>query len=140
MRAFFQAVFAGVLAGALLPMLGTVALALGALPSALRGGGQVLPLFGISILPLIYTVPLVLVGSLVIGLPVTVILKKINRESAAAYVAAGAAGGLVVPLIILLSINAPSGYWACLVGAFSGGMTGATWWTARKPNVRSPPH
>lgn len=133
---FLRAVLAGVLAGASPPMLATGGIALSVLPGALERGEQVLPLLVLAVFPLVYAIPLVLVGSIIIGLPVAVILRKRNSESAAAYVAAGAVGGFVVPLTILLSLHAPSGsYWLCFLGAFSGGVTGATWWTARKPRV-----
>ncbi len=101
------------------------------------GEGRLLPLLWLVVLPLVVTILLVLLGSVLIGLPVTVLLRKRGGESAAAYIAAGAVGGLALPALVLLALNAPSGYWTCLLGAFSGGVTGATWWTrARKPNVR----
>lgn len=83
-----------------------------------------------------YRVVLVLGSSLIFGLPFTRFLRACGCESAVAYVVGGVALGFAVPVLVLLYIGAPSGYWIAILGGFSGGVTANTWWReAREPNV-----
>jgi hypothetical protein len=80
MRGFGKAVAWGTLAGAALPLAFTTILALSFLPDVFSGKmtiGQILYLLG---LPLIVAFPIVLLASIVFGLPLTALLRRINRE------------------------------------------------------------
>ena len=135
LRAFVQAVLLGAIAAAA-PMLvvtgiiGTASI----LDGGPRGDGVIAPALYLMVLPLVVSLPVVLTASLIVGLPVTLLLKRWNRESAWAYAACGAVAGALIPLVGLLAAGAPSGYWTALLGVIGGAVTGWTWWfTARKP-------
>jgi len=135
MRAFTKSVLWGTLAACALPCAFTIALAINSLPEGLDGGGRLFPSLWLAILPIVVTFPLVLGASLLFGLPLTVLLKRTERESASAYTISGAVLGFAVPLVVLLIIRAPAGHWMALLGAFSGAVTGQTWWqSAREPS------
>jgi hypothetical protein len=141
MRAFIQAILAGVAAGAFLPTLLTIGIAVTLLPDVLHGTTQVRSILYLVALPVLVTVPLVLLGSVLIGLPATLLLKRRGQESAAAYMLVGAIGGTAILLLALLLMRASEGGWLCLLGAFSGAVTGGTWWrAARKSKSTEPPN
>ena len=136
MWAFAKSVLIGTFAAAALPSVFTIALAINSLPEGINGGGRLFPSFWLAILPSVVAFPLVLGASIIVGLPLTAWLKRSGRETGAAYTVAGAALGFVIPLIILLIIHAPAGYWTVILGAFSGAITAHTWWrSAREPNI-----
>lgn len=85
----------------------------------------------LAILPLAVAFPLVLSSSLLIGIPVTVTLRKIRRETSKLYVICGASFGFVVPIIILTIGRAPAGYWMSLLGALGGAATAWSWARSR---------
>lgn len=90
----------------------------------------------LAILPLLISIPVVLGASLFVGLPLTLLLKRSKRESAVAYISLGAIMGFILPIVILLVMVAPGGYWIALPGAVGGAVTGRTWWvSAREPKV-----
>lgn len=137
MWAFTKSVLLGTLAAAAAPSVFTVALAINSLPEGLDGGGRLFPSFWLAILPTVVTLPLVLGASFLFGLPLTMLLKRSDRETATAYTTGGAILGFAIPLVFLLIIRAAEGYWIVLLGAFSGAVTAHTWWrSAREPNVR----
>jgi hypothetical protein len=64
-----------------------------------------------------------------------VLLKQNKRESASAYAISGAVFGFAILLAIVMIFLDPSLYWMALLGAFSGAVTGQTWWrSGRQPN------
>jgi hypothetical protein len=135
MRPFLKSVALGTLAGGAMPSVFTCAIALMALPSGLVAPYRALPIIWIALLPALIAFVLVLGSSLIFGLPFTRLLRACGRESAAAYIIGGVALGFAVPILALLSISAPSGYWIAILGGFSGGVTANTWWReAREPN------
>lgn len=139
MRAFLKSVAAGSLAGAGPVLIFTMLLAVVSLPEGINGPGSLLATLWLAILPLVVSAPIVLVASIVIGLPLTYVLHRQNRESAATYIGWGAAFGFIIPIVVLIWIAAQSGYWIALLGAASGGITGRTWWiSARQGNVSYP--
>lgn len=100
------------------------------------GDVRIFPALWLAFLPLFIAIPLVFSASLIFGIPLTLILKRQGRESAAAYIGIGAAIGAIIPIVILLAMAAPAGYWMSVLGALGGGVTGRTWWiAARCPNV-----
>jgi hypothetical protein len=118
----------------------TVLIAAWTIPEGLNGDGNLLPSLWLAILPLVVATPLVLGASICVGLPLTYFLQRNGRESLNAYCGAGVVVGAVLPIAMLLILAAPAGYWMALFGAFSGAVTGRTWWvTAREPRIRKGP-
>ena len=139
MRAFAKSVLLGTVAGAAPVCAVTFAIAL-ALAVDGGGGTGLFPLLWLALLPVVVTLPLVLAASIVFGLPLTALLKRLEGETGATYVVCGAAIGFVIPLAILLMIRAPAEYWTVTLGAFSGAVTAHTWWrSARDPNAAHRP-
>lgn len=131
---FAKSVLFGALAGAAPMLIFTTVLAIGSLPEGVNGDGNLLPSLKLAILPLVVSLPLVLGASIVIGLPLTAILKRKGWESGMVYIATGAVAGFILPIVILLLLHAPAGYWTAHLGAVGGAVTGRTWWTsAREP-------
>lgn len=139
MRPFVKSVLFGALAGAAPVLIFTGALAIASLPQGLNGAGRLFPSLWLAILPLVVSIPLVLGASIIFGLPLTLILRRRGWESASAYISVGAIVGFALPIVILLLMAAPAGYWMALLGAFSGAVTGRTWWlSGREPHVSYP--
>lgn len=135
MRPFVKSVILGAFSGAFPVLIVTCVLALLSLPDSLIQG-NIFPSLWLAILPLVISLPLVLGASILIGLPLTALLKLKGWESAVIYVSVGAITGFIIPIVILLLIKAPAGYWMALLGAFGGGVTGRTWWVSgREPHV-----
>lgn len=87
--------------------------------------------------PLALSLAFVLPACLVIGLPATALLRATGLESSSVYVVLGGCFGFLLPLGVLALMNAEEGWWLALLGAFSGAVTGKTWWAeARDPLVR----
>ena len=91
----------------------------------------IVPSLYLAVLPLLVALPVVLSASLVIGLPLSLVLRRLKAESGTAYVLCGLAFGAVIPPAILAAIHAQGGWWMWLLGAFSGGAAAYTWWTHR---------
>jgi hypothetical protein len=128
MGAFFRTVAVGTLAGAWLPMIFTVVVAVSLIPDAIDGHGSVASSLLLAVFPIGVTLAFVLPASILLGLPVTVILVRLRAESEAAYVLTGLAIGFALPLLVLAWTGAAEGWWLTLLGAFSGSITGRTWW------------
>jgi hypothetical protein len=128
---FVKSVLLGALAGSAPFLVFTGTLVATSLPRGFNGDGQ------LAVLPLLVATPIVLVSSILIGLPLTVVLRRRGSESRFAYIASGGAAGFIIPPVILFLMSAPSGYWIAILGAVGGGVTGRTWWaSARDPEVR----
>ena len=132
MWAFAKSVFYGALVGAAFPMMFTVSLALSA-----TGGNWGWTVW-FAFMPLAVAIIVVLVASVVLGLPLTFVLKRQQRERASAYVGAGAAAGFIIPILLYhwqSGIDLGSVFLA-IMGSLSGSVTGFTWWlSARKPRL-----
>lgn len=86
--------------------------------------------------PFLVAFPIVLGSSVLVGLPVTFLLKKRGWENVTTYVFLGVIVGFFVPIIVLLIGNAEGGYPLAMLGALSGGVTARTWWVSgREPYV-----
>jgi hypothetical protein len=128
MGAFFKTVAVGTLAGAWLPMIFTVVVAVSLIPDSIDGHGSVASSLLFAVFPIGVTLAFVLPASVLLGLPVTVILVRLRAESEAAYILIGLAIGAALPLLVLAWMGASEGWWLTLLGAFSGSITGRTWW------------
>lgn len=133
-----KAITAGTLAGAIVPvlMLGMATLAFSSSTSDYKTG--------LSFVLVGFLIPLALVSgsALLIGVPVTLLLKLGRLESQAAYMMVGGLAGILVPgLVLAVAESDPHMFYAGLapgvLGAFSGAITGRAWWRAyRKEAVR----
>ena len=125
--AFVRAVLYGALAAAAPVLVVTVTLGIASmLDGGWRGDGKLAPSLWLAVLPL------VLAASLLVGLPLTMLLRRFDRESERAYTTCGAVAGCLIPIGGLLAMAAPSGHWTALLGAFGGAVTGRTWWSAAR--------
>jgi hypothetical protein len=134
---FVKSVLLGALAGSAPFLVFTGTLVATSLPRGFNGDGQLAGMLWVAVLPLLVATPTVLVSSILIGLPLTVVLRRRGSESRFAYIASGGAAGFIIPPVILFLMSAPSGYWIAILGAVGGGVTGRTWWaSAHDPDVR----
>lgn len=135
---FVKSVIYGSLAGAA-PMLWVLILfSVGLQSYGVDGGSDWRLLLLFAAVLLIVSTVLVLGATLFIGLPLTWILSRKKRESAAAYIGAGIAFGLAIPILmfVLSRGGEPDSYWLALFGALGGGVAGRTWWvSAREPKI-----
>jgi hypothetical protein len=123
LRAFLFAVLTGACAAAAPGLLMTVPLGLSMVLREANFGGL---LFMFT--PLMIALPVVLGASLVIGLPLTALLRAWNREAGEYYVLAGIACG-AVPFFVwmLLPDAAPDVGMLVVCGAIGGAATGWRW-------------
>lgn len=119
-RAFFKAVFQGTLAGGLPFMAFTV-------PIAVSGHLDLLSAIYVGGLPIGVAFALVLVSSLLVGLPIHVMLQTQRIASGGAYLVAGSLAGCLVPLAILFASGGVADFATAALGAFSGAMTARSW-------------
>jgi hypothetical protein len=133
---FVKSVLFGALAGSAPFLVPTGTLVVTSLPSGFNDDGQLAGMLWIAVLPMVVAVPIVLGSSILIGLPLTAVLRRRGRESRIAYIASGAAAGYIIPPAILFLMSAQDGYWIAFLGAIGGAVTGRTWWiSARDPDV-----
>ena len=124
--AFAKAVLTGAFAAAAPYLLLTVPLGLNLLldPSDPMGG-----LRGLIIMaaPLLFTLPIVLGASVLIGLPLTYLLSRAGREQGKHYVAAGFFAGALPLATMGLWPEATTAIYFGVPGAFGGAVTGWSW-------------
>lgn len=130
MRAFFRAVMVGTLAGAWMPLIFTVIITLPTLFDQYGDNADLREMLLTALAPLVITLPIVLVSSIVIGLPTSWLLKRLDAEQLHTYVFVGVVAGSIIPLLILWLLEADSGWWLASLGAFSGGVTAASWFNS----------
>lgn len=94
--------------------------------------GSYLDALFIALLPILIALAFVLAASVFIGIPATILLSKTCRESKSAYVGIGIFMGSLLPALVLIYMEAQEGWWVTFLGAFSGAMTGCTWWTSAR--------
>lgn len=125
---FCKAVLAGSFTAAAMPLFFTILFALLSFADrGISGPGSMGASLYLMILPLLVTTPIVLVASILIGLPLTLFLRRNGRESTPAYCAAGGIAGFLLPIAGLLWLGAPDGFWIAGLGAISGAVTGYVW-------------
>ena len=121
---FFAAVRRGTLTGGGPFMLLTV-------PIAIFDIGASDPLHAVlvALSPLMISAGIVLTACVVIGLPVTWLFATLRIESVENYTAAGAFGGVALPisLAILSGDIGKGGEFVAILGIFAGAMTGYRW-------------
>lgn len=131
---FVKAVAAGSLAGAAPMMLMTVPIGLF---MALQGTwSEVLVGLRIMFLPLMVSTPVVLVSSVLIGIPTFLLLRRKGLETPTAYAVAGAVMGIVVTICFDLVAGGEASGLLLNLGALAGGVTGWSWWRwGRRPAI-----
>jgi hypothetical protein len=80
----------------------------------------------------------VFVGSVLIGLPATLLLRRYDVESPEAYIVVGCVGGFALPIAALATMPGGS-EWLVVstLGVFSGGVTARTWWVCGRCEKRA---
>ena len=131
MRAFMSAVFMGALAGASPFLLISIPLGLGSLFGGDSNEVSVLGCIIIAILPLILALLFVLPSMLIVGLPITALLSRLQRESIPTYSVVGGISGALIMLLFITLTESLFGVWMCLAGALSGAVTGNIWSLSR---------
>jgi hypothetical protein len=134
-KPFAKSVLFGSIAGAAPVLLLTVPYGI-----ASFAGRSGLVLFSLSVLaPLLGSAVLVTTSSVVVGLPLTALLKRQNWESAVTYTTVGGLTGFAIMILALLLTSPTGAYWPALFRALGGAVTGQTWWVStRRPHVRHP--
>jgi hypothetical protein len=127
-KSFCKAVGAGTIAGGGPYLFLTVPLAVGDLFSPIDGTPNVFRDLYLAGLPVLVALALVLSGSIVIGIPTAMILRK-GPDQLGRYVLIGITTGLLIPL---LGSRVAGAEWGPAVGmgifgAVSGGVTALTW-------------
>ncbi len=135
MRAFFRSVIFGTLAAAVVPLFFTTLFAI-TLASVTPGEKNTeFDYLFLAILPLIVSFAFVFSAAFLIGLPTTVFLSAIRQESEGAYIAIGIIAGFLLAIGFLFINGGMYFWWIALLGAFSGAVTGKTWWTDARETV-----
>lgn len=135
---FCKAVLAGSFTAAAMPLVFTILFALSSLADGgINGPGSMGASLYLAILPLLLTTPVVLLASILIGLPLTLFLRRSGRESTLAYCTAGGIAGFLIPSVGMLWLDASAGFWIAGLGMVSGAMTGHVWFSqVRRPIPR----
>ncbi len=123
----------GTLAGAWMPLIFTAIFTLPTLFDQYGDNANLGEMLLTTLAPLIITFPIVLVSCLLIGLPTSWLLKRFNAEQLHTYVFVGVVGGSLIPLLIYCAMGADGEWWLSLLGAFSGGVTAASWFNSIGP-------
>lgn len=127
LKALAKAVLVGTLAGAALPTVLMAILALmqmtdGDSISNARGSALLMLLF-----PALLVFCVVLPATILVGLPVTALLRRLEWESELAYRIIGALVGLAIPTLLLWSEGFEFSVILAGQGAISGAATGWAW-------------
>lgn len=122
-RAFIKTVIIGSVAAAAPALLFTLPLGL----TFLVGDGNLAGLV-VMFAPLFFTVPCVLVGLLLVGLPLTAALARSKKERGEYYVIAGLFFGTAPFLVLMFLPDWGAGFaLPAAFGAFGGSITGWVW-------------
>lgn len=119
-RAFASAVGWGAFAGAAPYFVLTVPMGLVVLFGDNLGPNRLVGLY-FMVLPLLISLPIVMVASMVLGLPLTAFLSRLGKETGQTYVVCGFLFGAIPFIVLILSI----GEFGAGIFAFSGGLGGA---------------
>ncbi|MWV28815.1 hypothetical protein [Aurantiacibacter rhizosphaerae] len=136
---FFRATGWGAVAGGGFFLVFTVPAGLTAMIS--QGDPQGLLL---GLLPLGIALAGTLIGMLLIGLPLTALLRQFRRERAPIFAAVGMVGGLVLPMLFAALLEGAFnsgtlwiGFFFGLFGALAGGVCGKIWGSYREDVARA---
>lgn len=129
LRGIFLAIAAGTAAGTAFPVIILSMAILGSSPSRSDFESAI----WIAMLAIAFPFALVTSSTLLLGFPATLALKKFNLESETAYLLVGGALGFLVPGAVLTCVEGSGEFFfaattAGIFGAFSGAITGRTWW------------
>lgn len=130
MKRLIQSILIGTLAGAAMPSIYTIAIAVRLFWSPLERGQDYFWIL-IAILPLAVSFATVAAASILIGLPASALLRRYDAESFRNYTIIGAGFGIALPMVILLVSRGGEPYLVSLLGGFAGVVTAAAWWQLR---------
>lgn len=133
-KAFATAVIRGGIAAAMLPTALVMMMLIGSVLSNPVDRNDLIAAVGLLLLPFAVAVLVIAASSMLIGLPVTMILRRTGLETAFNYAFAGGACGFAIPLIwgAMTAAGRPDLSLA-LLGAVGGTVTARTWWKERSP-------
>ncbi|TFU06019.1 hypothetical protein EUV02_03085 [Polymorphobacter arshaanensis] len=138
-QSFTKSVILGGLAGAA-PFLVFLVFIIAGSPYPGTSEDRVMLLVKMPALILAISTTVVLVASVIIGLPLTAVLKRRQWESADAYTVSGAVAGAALPVLPMLFTGEFGAFMLVICGAFGGAITGRTWWlSARRGAVADRP-
>lgn len=132
-RAFLRAVKWGAIAGGGIWLLMTVPIGVG-----MALDGEAGPGLGVALMPLAIAGAGSLAGMLLIGLPLTALLRELRNERCATYALVGMIAGFIAPsLVVALLENfnpfeSSFGLFLGIFGAISGGVAGHVWGSWRE--------
>ena len=128
-RSFAKAVAAGTAAVGVPLVLITLPLAVSDLFQPMSGKLNILGDLYLAVMPLLISFPLVLIGSVAIGIPTIIILRRSKADDLRRYVVVGVIAGFLIPMIGSIALGAEWGPSVGMgfYGAFSGGITALTW-------------
>lgn len=141
MWGFCKAVIAGGVASAAPVLAFTIALAVISMPQGINGSGSVSATLWFAIMPLVISTSVVFAASVIVGLPVTLMLRRHDSESGPAYVGSGVAAGFLISFIGLLIVGSFAAFWMLILGTLGGAVTSRVWWgyvQARPSELSSP--
>lgn len=138
MWGFCKAVIAGGVASAAPVLAFTMALALISLPQGMNGQGDIPATLWFAIMPLVISTSVVFVASVIVGLPVTLILRRYSSESGPAYVGSGVAAGFLIPFFGLLIVGSFAAFWMLILGTLGGAVTSRVWWRYVQARTQMP--
>lgn len=129
LKGFLAAVATGTIAGTAFP---AIMLALAIFGSS-SSDGDVRTGLGIAAMIIMVPFALVSVSALLVGVPTTLLLRKMGRESATAYIFIGGLSGFLIPVMILAVAEGNASIFfsslpVSILGAISGALTGRAWW------------
>lgn len=129
-KAFAKSVLTGAIAAALLPTIMVAVMLLASVLTNPAYSSDLGPALALLLLPFITAVLVIAASGALIGVPVTMALKWLRRESEVSYTIAGGILGCTIPLTwIAMSPAGGLDPWLALVGLIGGAVTSRTWWT-----------
>lgn len=129
LKGFVLSVIAGTIAGTAFPAIFLAFAIFGSSPNAsdVRAG------IGIAMATILIPLGLVAASAVLLGIPASLVLKKLGWENEASYMLVAAFLGFIVPGSLLAAAEQDAtiffrAFPAGILGAFSGAVTGRAWW------------
>ncbi|MFC0590272.1 hypothetical protein ACFFF7_12685 [Novosphingobium aquiterrae] len=131
LKIFVRAVLVGTLAGAWLPVMFAFLAAMLVLSDSTDWTSKLTLIASLVGWPIIITLCFVLLSSLLIGVPATLLFRRTKADVPITYAALGALTGPLMVMAAMWIQRTGYGVWPLALSIFSGGMTGWTWGTQR---------
>lgn len=127
-RAFVTSVMIGALVAAapMLPL--SIAVAIFSFSEVFKFPGHIIQSLILVAAPFIVAFPLVFLSSFIFGIPIFLILQRMDNETVEIYMISGAILGIAITILTLLAIEAKTGYlFLGFIGVASGSATSWSW-------------